>query len=99
MLDWTDGLLRGPTSRIAERGEGLRCPVQKALMQMNVQLQHVVTDGVVRLRAYLRHRERLVDSAAAHVQHMTSLFRSGTFFTSRGVDQQRLEAPRFEDLE
>ena len=27
-------------------------------------------DGVVRLRAYLRHRERLVDYAASHVQHM-----------------------------
>jgi transposase len=27
-------------------------------------------DGVVRLRAYLRHRERLVDYAAAHIQHM-----------------------------
>jgi transposase len=26
--------------------------------------------GVVRLRAYLRHRERLVDYAASHVQHM-----------------------------
>ena len=27
-------------------------------------------DGVVRLRAYLRHRERLVDYAASHIQHM-----------------------------
>ena len=27
-------------------------------------------DGVVRLRAYLRHRERMVDYAAAHIQHM-----------------------------
>lgn len=27
-------------------------------------------DGVVQLRAYLRHRERLVDYAASHVQHM-----------------------------
>lgn len=27
-------------------------------------------DGVVQLRAYLRHRERLVDYAAAHIQHM-----------------------------
>jgi transposase len=27
-------------------------------------------DGVVRLPAYLRHRERLVDYAAAHIQHM-----------------------------
>jgi len=27
-------------------------------------------DSVVRLRAYLRHRERLVDYAAAHIQHM-----------------------------
>lgn len=27
-------------------------------------------DGVVRLRAYLRHRDRLVDYAAAHIQHM-----------------------------
>ena len=27
-------------------------------------------DEVVRLRAYLRHRERLVDYAAAHIQHM-----------------------------
>ncbi len=27
-------------------------------------------DGVVRLRAYLRHRERLIDYAASHVQHM-----------------------------
>ncbi|MCC7171245.1 MAG: IS110 family transposase [Planctomycetes bacterium] len=27
-------------------------------------------DGVVRLRAYLRHRERLVEYAASHVQHM-----------------------------
>jgi transposase len=27
-------------------------------------------DGVVRLRAYLRHRERLVEYAAAHIQHM-----------------------------
>src|SRR5437660_12898334 len=27
-------------------------------------------DGVVRLRAYLRHRERLIDYAAAHIQHM-----------------------------
>jgi transposase len=27
-------------------------------------------DGVVRLRAYLRHRERIVDYAASHVQHM-----------------------------
>jgi len=27
-------------------------------------------DGVVRLRAYLRHRERVVDYAAAHIQHM-----------------------------
>jgi transposase len=27
-------------------------------------------DAVVRLRAYLRHRERLVDYAATHVQHM-----------------------------
>ena len=27
-------------------------------------------DAVVRLRAYLRHRERLVDYAASHVQHM-----------------------------
>src|SRR5713226_2525202 len=26
--------------------------------------------GVVQLRAYLRHRERLVDYAAAHIQHM-----------------------------
>src|SRR5262245_12062987 len=27
-------------------------------------------DGVVRLRAYLRHRERLVEYAASHIQHM-----------------------------
>jgi transposase len=27
-------------------------------------------DAVVRLRAYLRHRERLVEYAAAHIQHM-----------------------------
>ena len=27
-------------------------------------------DAVVRLRAYLRHRERMVDYAASHVQHM-----------------------------
>ena len=27
-------------------------------------------DSVVRLRAYLRHRERLIDYAAAHIQHM-----------------------------
>src|SRR6266852_440825 len=27
-------------------------------------------DSVVRLRTYLRHRERLVDYAAAHIQHM-----------------------------
>lgn len=27
-------------------------------------------DGLVRLRAYLRHRERLVEYAAAHIQHM-----------------------------
>ncbi len=27
-------------------------------------------DCVVRLRAYLRHRERLVDYATAHIQHM-----------------------------
>jgi transposase len=27
-------------------------------------------DGVVRVRAYLRHRERMVDYAASHVQHM-----------------------------
>lgn len=27
-------------------------------------------DGLVRLRAYLRHRERLIDYAASHVQHM-----------------------------
>jgi transposase len=27
-------------------------------------------DGVARLRAYLRHRERMVDYAAAHIQHM-----------------------------
>jgi transposase len=27
-------------------------------------------DGVVRLRAYLRHRERLLEYAAAHIQHM-----------------------------
>jgi transposase len=27
-------------------------------------------DSVVRLRAYLRHRERLVEYAAAHIQHM-----------------------------
>lgn len=27
-------------------------------------------DSVVRLRAYLRHRERLVDYGAAHIQHM-----------------------------
>src|SRR3989441_4199705 len=27
-------------------------------------------DGVVRLRAYLRHRERMVDYAASHIQHM-----------------------------
>jgi len=27
-------------------------------------------DGVIRLRAYLRHRERLVEYAAAHIQHM-----------------------------
>jgi transposase len=27
-------------------------------------------DGVVRLRAYMRHRERLVDYAASHIQHM-----------------------------
>lgn len=27
-------------------------------------------DGVARLRAYLRHRERLVEYAAAHIQHM-----------------------------
>jgi transposase len=27
-------------------------------------------DAIVRLRAYLRHRERLVDYAAAHIQHM-----------------------------
>src|SRR5229473_7660849 len=27
-------------------------------------------DGLVRLRAYLRHRERLVDYAASHIQHM-----------------------------
>jgi transposase len=27
-------------------------------------------DGIVRLRAYLRHRERLVDYGAAHIQHM-----------------------------
>src|ERR1700680_4005387 len=30
----------------------------------------VPRDSVVRLRAYLRHRERLVDYAAAHIQHM-----------------------------
>jgi transposase len=27
-------------------------------------------DGIVQLRAYLRHRERLVDYAASHIQHM-----------------------------
>jgi transposase len=27
-------------------------------------------EGLVRLRAYLRHRERLVDYAASHIQHM-----------------------------
>lgn len=27
-------------------------------------------DGVVRLRAYLRHRERLLEYAATHIQHM-----------------------------
>jgi len=27
-------------------------------------------DGVVRLRAYLRHRDRLIDYAASHIQHM-----------------------------
>ncbi len=27
-------------------------------------------DGLVRLRAYLRHRERLIDYAASHIQHM-----------------------------
>lgn len=27
-------------------------------------------DGIVRLRCYLRHRERLVDYAASHIQHM-----------------------------
>src|SRR5438093_4544157 len=27
-------------------------------------------DGVVRLRAYLRHRERLIEYAASHIQHM-----------------------------
>jgi transposase len=27
-------------------------------------------DGVVRLRAYLRHRERVIDYAASHIQHM-----------------------------
>src|SRR5437660_579657 len=27
-------------------------------------------DGLVRLRAYLRHRERMVDYAASHIQHM-----------------------------
>ena len=27
-------------------------------------------DGIVRLRAYLRHRERLLDYRAAHIQHM-----------------------------
>src|SRR5712671_516834 len=27
-------------------------------------------DGVARLRAYLRHRERLVEYAASHIQHM-----------------------------
>jgi transposase len=27
-------------------------------------------DGLVRLRAYLRHRERLVEYAASHIQHM-----------------------------
>jgi transposase len=27
-------------------------------------------DGLVQLRAYLRHRERLVDYAASHIQHM-----------------------------
>src|SRR5204862_5390160 len=27
-------------------------------------------DGVVRWRAYLRHRELLVDYAASHIQHM-----------------------------
>lgn len=27
-------------------------------------------DGVVRLRAYIRHRERMIQSAATHVQHM-----------------------------
>jgi hypothetical protein len=27
-------------------------------------------DGLVSLRAYLRHRERLVDYAASHIQHM-----------------------------
>src|SRR6266849_5659455 len=27
-------------------------------------------DGVVRLRSYLRHRERMVDYAASHIQHM-----------------------------
>jgi transposase len=27
-------------------------------------------DGVVRLRAYLRHRGRVVDYAASHIQHM-----------------------------
>src|SRR5207253_9793283 len=27
-------------------------------------------DGVVRLRAYLRHRERMVDYAASHILHM-----------------------------
>jgi transposase len=31
-------------------------------------------DGVVRLRAYLRHRERLVEYAAAHIQHMQKAF-------------------------
>jgi transposase len=47
-------------------------------------------DGVVRLRAYLRHRERLVDYAASHVQHMAQACQArGRGFKSRRRDPRR----------
>ncbi len=47
-----------------------RCAVQQLHQHGLLRGSFRPRDSVVRLRAYLRHRERLVDYAAAHIQHM-----------------------------
>src|SRR2546425_4627017 len=51
-------------------------------------------DGVVRLRAYLRHRERLVDYAASHIQQMQkALMQMKRAASSRGVRHHGAHGP------